>query len=530
MVLAVLNNKNVSNNPTIDELRQLTLIPANIPVGGETFTSEVMQTTNGAIMFTSLVRSRTAKKTYIVQYPDIPLGVRQQGIDVEKANKLIESVQQYLQDKQVIQLDRQMGLGADSLHCRLYITKPFARIAYMWGQTLYEAASSDKTAEKSADITSVYVPEWPERIIIADVKNKTTWILGTDYFGEAKKSFLRQAMYIQKQRGGLGLHAGSKELFIQNAQTKQIESVGFLLFGLSGTGKTTLTIHDHGLTLPEKSVIRQDDVVLLKPNGYCIGTEEGFFIKTEALNPKDQGVLYHAALHPHAVFENVTVLPNGDLDFYDYRYTTNGRGIVLRSDIVPDDTQIDLAKANKIIFITRRTDVVPGLAKLTPEQAALAFMLGESIETSAGDPTKAGQAKRSVGTNPFLVGPEADEGNRMMEILKTIPDMEAYLLNTGSIGQNGLKGEKGYKISIQDSTQLMLAIARNTITWQRDDISGYEIPLSMSGTTLVDLKMLDPREYYSADEYAKRIANLKQERRDWIKQFSGLDPIIVAQI
>lgn len=519
----------VINNPSLNELREWTLVPATQTVGGEAFTSEVMETSNGAIAFTSLARSRSAKKTYIIEHPETPLGVRQQGISIEDANRVIEAVQKYLGDQSVIQLDRQMGMGTDSLHCRLYITKPFARIAYMWGQTLYDIHNADKPA----DITSVYVPEWPERIIIADVKNKITWILGTDYFGEAKKSFLRQAMYIQKQRGGLGLHAGSKELFIKIAEggsEAKIKSVGFLLFGLSGTGKTTLTIHDHNLQLPEKSIIRQDDVVLLKPDGYCIGTEEGFFIKTEALNPKDQGVLYHAALHPHAIFENVTVNENHELDFYDYRYTTNGRGIVLRRDIVPDDTQIDLPKANKIIFITRRTDVVPGLAKLTPEQAALAFMLGESIETSAGDPTKAGQAKRSVGTNPFLVGPEAEEGNRMMAILKNIPNMEAYLLNTGSIGQNGLKGEKGYKISIQDSTGLMLEIARNTIEWEKDPVSGYEIPKTISGNNSIDLANLDPRNYYSAEEYAKRITALKAERTEWIKQFPGLDPIITAQI
>ena len=95
---------------------------------------------------------------------------------------------------------------------------------------------------------------------------------------------------------------------------------------------------------------------------------------------------------------------------------------------------IDLPKANKIVFITRRNDVVPVCARLTPEQAAAYFMLGESIETSAGDPTKAGQAKREVGTNPFIVGPEAEEGNRLLAILRENPDMQAYILNTGSIG------------------------------------------------------------------------------------------------
>ena len=52
------------------------------------------------------------------------------------------------------------------------------------------------------------------------------------------------------------------------------------MFGLSGTGKTTLTIHDHELTGEEKSIVRQDDVIFMDENGYCVGTETGFFIKT----------------------------------------------------------------------------------------------------------------------------------------------------------------------------------------------------------------------------------------------------------
>src|SRR5690606_26717191 len=102
----------------------------------------------------------------------------------------------------------------------------------------------------------------------------------------------------------------------------------------------------------------------------------------------------------------------------------NGRGVILRSDVETKDNSIDLKKANVIVFITRRTDVVPGVARLTPEQAGAAFMLGESIETSAGDPTKAGQPKRSVGTNPFIVGPAAEEGTRLMDSIPANTDIE----------------------------------------------------------------------------------------------------------
>src|SRR5215472_5999332 len=100
-------------------------------------------------------------------------------------------------------------------------------------------------------------------------------------------------------------------------------------------------------------------------------------------------------------------------------------------------------------------------------------MLGESIETSAGDPSRAGQAKREVGTNPFIVGPEAEEGNRLLAFLRRHSDMQAYILNTGSVGARA--DRPGEKISIAVSTRIMTEIAREGITWQKDPDWGYEV-------------------------------------------------------
>jgi phosphoenolpyruvate carboxykinase (ATP) len=296
--------------------------------------------------------------------------------------------------------------------------------------------------------------------------------------------------------------------------------VGFLLFGLSGTGKTTLTLHDHGLKEPEKAIIKQDDVVLLTRDGRAFGTEDGFYIKTEGLEPS-QTVLWGAATHPTAAYENIKVGAGGKVDFLDTSITSNGRGVVLRRFIKGTGDGIDLDKANKIVFITRRNDVVPVCARLTSEQAAAYFMLGESIETSAGDPTKAGQAKREVGTNPFIVGPEADEGNRVLQILRANPDMQAYILNTGSIGAKA--GFPGEKVTIKASTEIMKQIAKEGIRWKKDPDWGYEVPAEVPG---IDLSKYDPRSYYSPEEYAGLVEKLRQERREWLAKFPGLDSVI----
>jgi phosphoenolpyruvate carboxykinase (ATP) len=498
------NGKKIIVNPSLEELREMA--------------KHQEQTTQyGSANYVTKVRNRSAKMTYVVA-EGIQLGVKQQPIALEKAQGIVDEVLSYLKNKEVIRVDRQMGMGEGSFHCRLYITKEFARIPYMWTNTLFPAASPDN----EPDFVSVYVPEWPERIIFVDPQSLTTYILGTDYFGECKKSFLRMAMYAVKQKGGLGLHAGGKILRVKSEEG--LLERGFIMFGLSGTGKTTLTVHDHGLEGEEGVVIRQDDVLMLYPDGSCKGTENGFFIKTEGLAP-GQKVLYDAAIDKSAIFENVMVLEDGTIDFADTSLTSNGRGIVLREKIANTDSLIDLEKADKVIFITRRNDIVPPVAKLNAQQAAAFFMLGESIETSAGDPTKAGQSKREVGTNPFIIGPEAEEGNRFFEILKNNPDMECFLMNTGCVG--AAEGNRGEKITIKVSTEIMKQIAKGGITWETDPDWGYQVAKEIPG---LDMEKYNCRKYFSSEEYKKRVEKLRRERMEWLSQFPGLNPQIVEAI
>jgi phosphoenolpyruvate carboxykinase (ATP) len=472
----------------------------------------------GSPVYSTRIKSRSAKKTYVVT-DGTTVGVMQQAMDPGRAAETIRAVQERLAGMDLIQVDRRMGMSPEvPLRCRLLVPREYARIAYMWHNMLFP---SDSKAEP--DFLSVYVPDWPETLIFLDVDQGYTYILGTDYPGEAKKSMLRQAMCWIKRRGGLGLHAGAKILRVAGPGGA-VREVGFLLFGLSGTGKTTLTLHDHGLEAPERAIIKQDDVVLLSRDGRAFGTEDGFYIKTEGLEPS-QTVLWGAATHPTAAYENIRVHSGGRVDFLDTSLTSNGRGVVLRRYIRGADDGIDLPKANKIVFITRRNDIVPVCARLTSEQAAAYFMLGESIETSAGDPTRAGQAKREVGTNPFIVGSEAEEGNRILRILRENPDMQAYILNTGSIGAKA--GFAGEKITIPISTTIMKQIAREAITWEADPDWGYEVPREVPG---IDLARYSPRRHYSETDYADLVAKLRRERRDWLARFPGLDPEISRAI
>ena len=142
----------------------------------------------------------------------------QQAIDRDRADEAIRQVQEVLAGMDLIQVDRRMGMSPEApIHCRLFVPKEYARIAYMWHSMLFP---SDSTTEP--DFISVYVPDWTERLIFLDVDQGYTYILGTDYPGEAKKSMLRQAMYWIKRRGGLGLHAGSKILRVDGPERRAL--------------------------------------------------------------------------------------------------------------------------------------------------------------------------------------------------------------------------------------------------------------------------------------------------------------------
>ena len=135
-------------NPTRRELRDL---------------ANHMETTTEfkSASYVSKVRNRSAKNTYIVD--EIETGVDQMEITKAKADEIAAKVFEYIKDKEMIRVDRKMGMNDKfSFNCRLYISKNYARIAHLWNNTLF-----NPTDVENPDLVSIYVPEWPERIMFA---------------------------------------------------------------------------------------------------------------------------------------------------------------------------------------------------------------------------------------------------------------------------------------------------------------------------------------------------------------------------
>jgi phosphoenolpyruvate carboxykinase (ATP) len=454
------------------------------------------------VVYTTRIKGRSAKLTTVVE-----------GEPTGEQKELLEKVSDYAKGKKLIRMDRKMCLS-DPLHCRAYVSEKYAHIPYMWGKTLFEPEEAS-----TPNFVSVQIPEWSETKVLAHADSAITFILGSDYMGEMKKSNLRMAMYDAKKKGGLGLHAGSK---ILRARQKDgtIAEKGVLLFGLSATGKTTLTCHHHWFKESEGEgvAIRQDDVVLMRGDSSCTGTEDNFYIKTDGLEEEYQPLLYKAALSRSSLMENVAMLPDGSLDFFNTSLTTNGRAVVMRNEIAYTDAEIDLPRADIMLFITRRNTIVPPVAKLTHAQGAAFFMLGESVGSAASD-VDPGKPRRVVGTNPFIIGSFDEEGNRFYELLRKNPHIECYLLNTAMIGFGG-KGE-GQEISVFDSATMVKEIARGNISWKKDPDWEYEVPEEVPG---LDMSKFRPRNHYSPEKYAELTEELKAERREWLSKFPALHP------
>jgi len=491
--------ENVVHSPSEERMRE--------------FSSHLETTTEfGSPSYVSEYRSRCADRTKNAVDDDFDASDR----------AVFEKAFRCARGKEMVCVDRVVGAHPEhSYVCRFYVPKEHARVALGLSKLLEpaeEGAEPDFLTVQAPDTH----PEDGEVAIRVLPDDGVTAVLGSDYTGEAKKSFLRLFMYHVKGAGGLGLHAGSKRVCLRREGEKEPTEIGQLFLGLSATGKSTLTAHGLGLEDKDGEVatMLQDDVCGLLPDGTVIGSEgRGLYLKTAGLDAEEQSTVYDAVILESAVLENVDAAEDGTVDFDSDRYTTNGRAAVLREHLASAvDNEIDLGRVDQVFFITRNP-AMPPIARLPAESAAAAFMLGESIETSAGDPSRAGESVRVVGTNPFIVGSEGEEGNRFRDLVSDL-DVDCYVLNTGCVG------DETNDICVDDSVAVLRAVARGTVEWTESE-AGMEVPVpeSVPGTDLSSFRVsgiLEDHEAY--------LEELRQERREYLECFEDLDDEIKGAV
>ena len=504
--------RSVRWNPSPEELRELTSRMPN---------ARLTEFDNYNVQTRVVSRSKTS--TYIIT--DSPEQHSDQTLSTEVGRHIAELQEAHIRDRDMVVIDGYIGNDTEHrVRARLYIEAANANIAGMQRWLYFDPEGRGGEAW-DPELTVIYTPSleapgYPEnRLIAVDLEAGITRVLNSDYFGESKKGGLRMWNKLTYDQGGLSLHAGCKVIPTPRGEQSM------LIVGLSGTGKTTTTF-----TRQNDSKPVQDDFVALYPGGRIVATENGCFAKTFALDPKDEPTIHGAVCKPEAYLENVSMDPSGKVDFFDTAYTQNGRAVFRMEALGWHRDARDVTRVNQLLILNRNENIIPAVARLSREQAAAYFMLGETQGTSAGGKEEAGKFLRVPGTNPFFPLRHEQQGNRFLELLDSC-GFEVFLLNTGRVGGSPDHADSK-KVTIPYSSAVVKAIAEGTIEWETDPDFGYEVARSLPG--IDDIEILQPRRLYvrtgRLDEYRTIVERLRAERRDFLAKYEGLRPEILAAI
>ncbi|TAL58975.1 MAG: phosphoenolpyruvate carboxykinase (ATP) [Bacteroidetes bacterium] len=323
-------------------------------------------------------------------------------------------------------------------------------------------------------------PEWKkqdlnsENFIFFNLTEGMAVIGGTWYGGEMKKGIFSVMNYYLPLKGIASMHCSAN--VGKNGDTA-------IFFGLSGTGKTTLS------TDPDRALVGDDE------HGWdddgIFNFEGGCYAKCIKLSKKNEPDIYDA-IRRDALLENLVVLPDGTLDFNDSSKTENTRvsyPIYHIHNIVKPVSKAGHAK--KVIFLTADAfGVLPPVSRLTEEQTKYYFLSGYTAKvagTERGIVEPVPSFSACFGAAFLMLDPiiYANELTRKMKIHNT----EAWLVNTGWMG--GQYGT-GNRIDLPSTRRIINAILNNTITncdFVNLPVFNLSIPTKIEG---VDDSILDP--------------------------------------
>lgn len=430
--------------------------------------------------------------------------------------ELLDRCERVLSQEKLICIDRTVGNKDSDITVRLIVPERFAHVAG-GGKNLFipakgevkeptyqivffadEAFEANKTKPLPQKDITIRLAMLPEGRFVKIVRNST-------YIGEYKKGvFAAEDWAAKTRKGGIFLHAGCREDYLQSVHGDYRLS-RTLLVALSANGKTTTTSRMLARKGNERSWLIQDDGGTLMPDGSFQGFEAGgIFVKTEAVSPGEQTEILYGLLKPETVCENVYLTEDGEFDFYNFERTSNGRAVILRRDLMHASSYIDVDRIDNLILITRGP-MIPAISKLTPEEATALMVLGQAMESSAGDPTQAGKIRGQFFYDPFVVGDLAEHANIFYKIVKGLPHLNFYLMNTGGVGA----GEHYKDIRLEHTMGILDSLLRGGLEDWVDSPTGFKVPRAIR---VVDDIYLHPEKLYTHAEFEEKQAELNRIR------------------
>jgi phosphoenolpyruvate carboxykinase (ATP) len=350
-----------------------------------------------------------------------------------------------------------------------------------------------------------------ETVIAVNIAKKIILIGGTSYAGETKKSVFTILNYLLPTKNVMPMHCSVNDGGNDDAA---------IFFGLSGTGKTTLSAD------ASRELIG-DDEHGWSENG-LFNFEGGCYAKMINLSPEAEPEIYATTSQWGTVLENVVMDPETrELDFADNSLAENSRGAYPISAIENASLTGRCGQPKNLIMLTCDAfGVMPPIAKLTPAQAMYHFLAGYTAKVAGTEKgiTEPTAAFSTCFGGPFMPRHPSVYGNLLRDLISKY-NVDCWLVSTGWTG--GAYGT-GHRMPIKATRTLLNAALDGSLknaNFRKDETFGFMVPTEMEG---VETAILNPRDTWSdKTAYDAQAAKLAQM---FLKEFSVYEAHVDADV